>query len=291
MNLFLAKEGEIMKKLNQDKIDNTYQSYIRSINRYPVLSFSEEQELARKVENGNKGTKEKLIKSNLKLVIKIAMYYHRPKYDLMDLIQEGNIGLMIAVDKFDYRKRLRFSTYSSWWIKHYIVRNILHREYHINIPFKKASLLPKLENSIYNLQGKLNRLPNIKELERELHINANKIKDMMVYIIPMLSLDKNIGTNSNLNLIDTLSSKEYQPEDIVFNRYLAEYELKILNSLVKREGEILKYRYGFYNGINLTLREVAKIFNITSEGARLIELRALKKIRANYRDLKDFLVY
>ncbi len=279
-----------MKKVNQDKIDNTYLSYIQNINRYPVLSFKEEQELAEKAKSNDKEAREKLIKSNLKLVVKIAMYYHSPKYNLMDLIQEGNIGLMIAVDKFDYRKRLRFSTYSSWWIKHYIVRNILHREYHINIPFKKAFLLPKLENSIYNLHNKLNRLPNIKELECELHVNANKIKDMMIYIIPMLSLDKSIGTNSNLNLIDAISSKEYQPEDIVFNRYLAEYELKILNSLVKREGEILKYRYGFYNGINLTLREVAKIFNITSEGVRLTELRALKRIRANYKDLKDFLI-
>lgn len=279
-----------MKKLNQNELNNTYLSYIKDINRYPVLNFKEEQELARKARNGNKGAKEKLIKSNLKLVIKIAMYYHRPKYDLMDLIQEGNMGLMISADKFDYRRRLRFSTYSSWWIRHYIVRNILHREYHINIPFKKASLLPKLEKSINNLHRKLNRLPNIKELERELHVNANKIKDMMVYIIPILSLDKSIGTNSDLNLMDIISSKEYQPEEIIFNRYLAEYELKILNSLVKREGEILKYRYGFYNGINLTLREMAKIFNITSEGVRLIELRALEKIRANHKDLKDFLV-
>lgn len=279
-----------MKKATTSVVENNYLSYIRHINYYPLLDFKEEQKLAKMSKKGDKKARQKLIQSNLKLVIKVAMQYYKAKYDLMDLIQEGNIGLITAVDKFDHKKKLRFSTYSVWWIKHYIARCILREKFRIKLPLRKMELLFKIEKTIYNLYQKFHRLPNVNELGLELHIKEKKIKDMLEFIFPVLSLDSPIASNNDLSLKDVISSREFQPEEIVFNHQLIEYELKILGSLVKREAEVLKYRYGFYDGKNFTLKAVAKIFDISQEAIRQIELRAIARIRLNYQDLKDYLV-
>jgi RNA polymerase primary sigma factor len=269
--------------------ENSYLSYIKDIKYYPLLDFQQEQRLAQKVQKGDKEAREKLIRSNLKLVIKIVMRYYNPRYDLMDLIQEGNIGLMTAVDKFDPGKRLRFSTYSTWWIRHYIIRSIIKREFQINIPLRKMQLLYRIERSIYKLFERFRRLPDIRELEQELNVKSKEIKDMLNYITPILSLDTPLNSENNQNLMDTIGSRDYHPEEIVFNHYLFDYELKIMKSLVKRDAEILKYRYGFHNGRYLTLKNVAKIFNITPEAVRQIEIKAFRKIRMQHKDLRNFL--
>lgn len=279
-----------MKETTVRSVTDNYMNYIKNINYYPLLNFDQEQNLAKKVKGGDKRARDKLINSNLKLVIKIAMQYYKTQYNLMDLIQEGNIGLIIAVDKFDYRKKLRFSTYSSWWIKHYVSRGILKRELHINLPLRKGELLFKVERAICDLFKTLNRLPNIEDLESELHVKAKKIKEVLEYVFPVLSLDSTIKSDSSLCLMDMVRSDQYQPEDMVFRQNLYEHELNILNSLVKREAEVLKYRYGFYNGKKLSLKAVAKIFDVSAEAIRQTELRALNRIRIRHKELKDYLV-
>jgi len=270
---------------------NSYLAYIKDINNYPLLTFEDEQQLGKQLLKGNKKARESLINSNLRLVVKIAIQYYKPKYNLMDLIQEGNIGLIIAVDKFNHKKKLRFSTYSSWWIKHFITRSILKKEFHINMPLRKVELLFKLEKSIYNLFHKLDRVPNVEELVKDLGVRAEKIKEIMNYSSPVLSLDSNIGgQDSDMSLMDIISSKDFQPDEIIFNQYLLEYELNILRKLVKRDADIIKYRYGFYNGKCLTLKDVAKIFGISPEAIRQIEIKTLKKIKINHKDLRDYLV-
>jgi RNA polymerase primary sigma factor len=270
--------------------ENSYQSYINSIKCYPLLDFDQEQELACKTREGNREAREKLIRSNLRLVIKIAVRYYNPRYNLMDLIQEGNIGLMIAVDKFDHRRNLRFSTYSTWWIRHYIVRGILKKEFQINVPLRKLELLHRIERTIYEMVERLSRLPNIEELEEELRVKSKEIKDVLNYITPLLSLDSTVDSENGLKLMDIIGSEDYHPEKAAFKHQLAEYEQEILSSLIKRDAKILKYRYGFYNGQCMTLKNVAKIFKITPEAVRQIELKALRKIRMRHKDLKSFII-
>ncbi len=277
-----------MSRLNE--VENSYLAYIKDVNCHPLLNFEEEQKLAKKTRKGDKKARAQLINSNLRLVVKIAMHYYKAKYNLMDLIQEGNIGLIIAVDKFNHRKKFKFSTYSSWWIKHFITRSILKKEFQINMPLRKVELLFKLEKSIYSLFQKFDRVPNIGELVKDLGVKAEKIKEIMNYTSPILSLDSAVGPNSDMNLMDIISSRDCQPDELTFNHCLLEYELDILRTLVKRDAEIIKYRYGFYDGKNLTLKDVSKIFGISPEAIRQIELRTLKKIRLNYEDLKDYLI-
>jgi len=279
-----------MKRFKVIDFENSYLAYIKDINYYPLLSFKEEQELARKCKQGDKEARDKLIKSNLKLVIKIALQYYRPPYNLMDLIQEGNIGLITAVDKFDYKKKLRFSTYSSWWIKHYITRSILKKEFHISLPLRKVEMLYRIERGIYTFFQKNNRLPDLHELEKEVGIKTEKLKEIITYLSPVSSLNSTYGPNNDMSLLDVVSSKKYQPEEMVFSKDLLEYELEILNSLVERDAQILKYRYGFINGESLTLKDLGKIFGISPEAVRQIELKALKKIKINYKDLREYLI-
>ena len=279
-----------MGKPNLDDVENSYLAYIKDINNHALLSFEEEQETAKRTQKGDKRARTRLISSNLRLVVKIAMQYYKPRYNLMDLIQEGNIGLIIAVDKFNHNRKLRFSTYSSWWIKHFITRSILKKEFHINMPLRKVELLFRMEHSIYSLFRKYDRVPKIKELVRELGVKAEKIKEIMAYTSPVLSLDSSFGPNSDVSLMEMISSTEYQPDEIAFNHHLLERELNILKTLIKRDAEIIKHRYGFYDGKSLTLKKVAKIFKISPEAIRQIELRTLKKIRINHRDLRDYMI-
>ncbi len=279
-----------MKEMTVNKIADNYMYYVKNINYYSLLDFTQEQKLAKKVRDGDKRARDLLINSNLKLVIKIAMQYYKSSYNLMDLIQEGNMGLIVAVDKFDYRKKLRFSTYSSWWIKHYVSRSILKKELHINLPLRKGELLFKVERAMCHLFKKLNRLPNINELEFELKVKSQKIKEILEYILPVLSLDCVVKHDSEISLMDMVVSTQYQPEDMVFRHNLYEYELNILNTLIKKEAEVIKYRYGFYDGERLSLKAVAKIFKVSPEAIRQTELRALKRIRIRYKELRDYLV-
>ncbi len=281
------RRGIVRDSIN---LETSYQSYINDINKYPLLDFKQEQKLGSQVRKGDKKARETLIKSNLKLVVKMAVRYNNFKYNIMDMIQDGNMGLMIAVDKFDYRRKLRFSTYSTWWIRHYIMRGILKKKFQINVPLRKIELLHRIERTAYRMVEDLGRVPNMEELEKELRVGSKRIIDIIDFMAPVLSLDSIIHTENNVSLMDITGSTDYDPEVIVFNHHLIEYELNILNSLIKRDAEILKYRYGFNNGMYLTLKKVAKIFNITPEAVRQIELKAFRKIRLRHKGLKSYIV-
>lgn len=282
------EEKNVMIKETKD-VQNDYLYYVKNVNYYPLLTFEEEQKLAKLVRDGDREAREKLINSNLRLVIKIALQYYRPYINLMDLVQEGNIGLILAADKFDYRRKLRFSTYSSWWIKHYIARSIIKKENQIQLPLRKWELLTKVRCAINELSKKLNREPNLEEIENELQLKNGKIKDVINYIHPVLSLDTTIGMDSDLVLIDLLKSKDCRPEDMVIENDLHEYADKIMGCLVEREAQILKYRYGLNNCKKLTLKKIGKMIGVSAETVRQIELKALEKVRKNFKELREYI--
>ncbi|MDD5067767.1 MAG: RNA polymerase sigma factor RpoD/SigA [bacterium] len=273
------------------EIENNYLYYIRNINYYPLLDEKEEKRLGKLIRKGDIHARDKLIKSNLRLVIKIAIQYYNysTNLNLMDLIQEGNIGLIKAVDKFDYRKRTRFSTYASWWIRHYIIRAAIRKEFQINLPNAKWELILKIEKTINDLYKKFNRMPCLTEIEDELGINVNKIKSIIAYIYPIMSLETNIGMDSELVLMDLLSSNNYNPENLTFDKDLIEYEGRILNTLMENEAKVLNYVFGLNNCKKLTLREIAKKIGLSAEAVRQIKLKALDKIKREYTELKDYL--
>lgn len=278
-----------MRELKE--IENNYLYYIRNINFYPLIDEHEEKRLGKLIRQGDERARDKMIKSNLRLVIKIAIQYYNysSNLNLMDLIQEGNIGLIKAVDKFDHRKKTRFSTYASWWIRHYIIRAAIRKEFQINLPNAKWELILKIERTINDLYKKQNRMPCLAEIEEELGINVNKIKSIMAYIYPILSLETNIGMDSELVLMDLLSCNNYNPENLTFNKDLIEYEGKVLGSLLKNEAKVLSYVFGLNNCQRLTLREIAKKIGLSAEAVRQIKLKALDKIRKEYTELRDYL--
>lgn len=272
--------------------DTEYNDYIRQIKDIKPLTFEEEQKLAKRMKRGDKRAREELIKANLKLVIKIALHFYRSGFNLMDLIQEGNIGLIIAIDKFDYKQKLKLSTYSSWWIKHYILKAIISKINIIDIPIKKTQLMRHIERTYDYWIKNYNRIPTVSEISQHLKIDESKVKNMIkLSNITFTSLENYFPEHLDFELLDHLSdSEKYEPENIIVQNLLEEDTEKMLKSLMDREALILKYRYGLINGRPYTLREIGKMLGVTSESIRQIENKILAKLKKRYSHLKDYLL-
>jgi RNA polymerase primary sigma factor len=275
--------------MNEKKTIDPLKTYFNQIKGRPLLTFEEELELSRRIEAGDNEARQQLIEANLKLVVKIAKSFKTSDVALLDLIQEGNLGLMKAAEKFDFRKRVRFSTYASWWIKQSIVRALSNKRRAIRLPHRKEEKIRKINKVINMLSQKYMRTPDIPEIASELNMTEREITALLSVSHHIVSLD---SENSDISgtLQEVLEDYSYDPDNELMRKSLREETLKHLNSLKEKEREIIKYRFSFYGGKKYTLKTIGARMGISPETVRQIEMRALAKLKELAGDLKEYCI-
>ena len=273
-------------------IDDPVRMYLREIGRIPLLSYDEELELAKKVLAGDEAAKQKLAESNLRLVVSIAKKYVGRGMLFLDLIQEGNMGLIKAVEKFDYTKGYKFSTYASWWIRQAITRAIADQARTIRIPVHMVETINKLIRTSRHLLPQLGREPTPEEIAAEMEIPVEKVTEIQKIAQDPVSLETPIGEEEDSHLGDFVPDESnMSPEDFTIHEMLKEEIGDVLLTLTEREEQVLRLRFGLDDGSPKTLEEVGQMFGVTRERIRQIEAKALRKLRhpSRSRKLKDFL--
>ena len=242
----------------------------------------------KKILQGDGQARETLIKSNLRLVVKIAKGYISREMDLLDLIQEGNLGLIKAADKFDFRKNVRFSTYASFWIKQSIARALSNKSRLIRLPHRKEEKLRKVTRAQQKLSKDFGRTADNSELATETKIDQDEIRAILNLPDKVLSIESS-NNDDSYSLKNTVEDPKYNPDNIVMKNYLKEKTEEMLDILTEKEKKVLLYRYSFLKGEKYTLKDIGEQLLISPETVRQIELRALKKIREHFSHLKEFL--
>ena len=281
---------------NPADVKNTdpVRQYLHAIGAYQVLQTKEEEvELAKRVLAGDEEAKEELIQCNLKLVVSIAKHYVNRGMDFLDLIQEGNLGLMKAVDKFDYTRGFKFSTYATWWIRQAITRALADQARTIRIPVHMVETINKITRAQRKLTQKLNRDPTAEEISEELGgmLTASRIREIQQIALDPLSLEKPVGEEEDSHVGDFIEDKDNISPYEYANRSMENDRInEVLSQLTEREARVIRLRYGLEDGKGHTLEEVGREFNVTRERIRQIEAKALKKLRhpARAKLLKDF---
>ena len=273
-------------------VDDPVRMYLKEIGKVPLLSPDEEIELAKKIELGDEEAKKKLAESNLRLVVSIAKRYAGRGMQLLDLIQEGNLGLIKAVEKFDYRKGYKFSTYATWWIRQAITRAIADQARTIRIPVHMVETINRLVRTQRQLVQKLGREATPEELAKELDIPVERVREIMKISQDPVSLETPIGEEEDSHLGDFIQDNNVEvPADAATYTLLHEQLMDVLSTLTEREQKVLRLRFGLDDGRPRTLEEVGRQFNVTRERIRQIEAKALRKLRHPSRSkiLKDYL--
>lgn len=273
-------------------IDDPVRMYLKEIGKVPLLSSQEEAELAQKMANGDKEAKRRLAEANLRLVVSIAKRYVGRGMLFLDLIQEGNLGLIKAVEKFDYTKGYKFSTYATWWIRQAITRAIADQARTIRIPVHMVETINKLIRVTRQLVQELGRDPLPDEVAKEMNMPIDKVGEIMKIAQEPVSLETPIGEEDDSHLGDFIQDDEAPaPSDAATFTLLKEQLMDVLNTLTPREEKVLRLRFGLDDGRARTLEEVGKEFNVTRERIRQIEAKALRKLRhpSRSKKLKDYL--
>lgn len=274
------------------KINDPVKMYLKEIGRVPLLKPDDELEIAKRIENGDEEAKNILISSNLRLVVSIAKKYVGRGMLFLDLIQEGNMGLVKAVEKFDYRKGFKFSTYATWWIRQAITRAIADQARTIRIPVHMVETINKLTRIERQLVQDLGRDPTAEEIAAKMDgITPEKVREIKKIALDPVSLETPIGEEDDSHLGDFIEDKDAMSPDQYANNQLLKDEInKALSELTEREEKVLRLRFGLYDGRTRTLEEVGKEFNVTRERIRQIEAKALRKLKHPTRSkrLKDF---
>lgn len=274
------------------KINDPVRMYLKEIGRVPLLSAKEEVQLAEKIEDGDEEAKRRLAEANLRLVVSIAKRYVGRGMLFLDLIQEGNMGLIKAVEKFDYRKGFKFSTYATWWIRQAITRAIADQARTIRIPVHMVETINKLIRVSRQLLQELGREPTPEEVAEEMALSPEKVREIMKIAQEPVSLETPIGEEDDSHLGDFIPDDDAQaPADAAAYELLKEQLKDVLDTLSDREENVLRLRFGLDDGRTRTLEEVGKVFGVTRERIRQIEAKALRKLRHPSRSkrLKDFL--
>ena len=273
-------------------IEDPVRMYLKEIGKVPLLSAEEEIELAKRMENGDEAAKKRLAEANLRLVVSIAKRYVGRGMLFLDLIQEGNLGLIKAVEKFDYRKGYKFSTYATWWIRQAITRAIADQARTIRIPVHMVETINKMSKMQRKLTLELGYEPSVAELAEALDMTEDKVMEIMQIAREPASLETPIGEEDDSNLGDFVAdSNVVTPEGNVESVMLREHIDALLGDLKERERQVIVLRFGLEDGHPRTLEEVGKEFNVTRERIRQIEAKALRKLRhpSRSRKLKDYL--
>ena len=273
-------------------IEDPVRMYLKEIGKVPLLSAEEEIELAKKMEQGDENAKKRLAEANLRLVVSIARRYVGRGMLFLDLIQEGNLGLIKAVEKFDYRKGYKFSTYATWWIRQAITRAIADQARTIRIPVHMVETINKLIRVSRQLLQELGREPTPEEIAEEMDMPVDRVREILKISQEPVSLETPIGEEEDSHLGDFIQDDNVPvPADAAAFTLLKEQLVEVLGTLTEREQKVLRLRFGLDDGRARTLEEVGKEFNVTRERIRQIEAKALRKLRhpSRSRKLKDYL--
>ncbi len=273
-------------------VDDPVRMYLREIGKIPLLTFEEELELAQKILKGDEEAKQKLAESNLRLVVSIAKKYVGRGMLFLDLIQEGNMGLIKAVEKFDYTKGFKFSTYATWWIRQAITRAIADQARTIRIPVHMVETINKLIRTSRNLLQQMGREPTPEEIAKEMEIPVEKVVEIQKIAQDPVSLETPIGEEEDSHLGDFIQDEDSPaPHDAASYTLLKEQLEEVMNTLTPREAKVLRLRFGLDDGKSRTLEEVGKEFNVTRERIRQIEAKALRKLRhpSRSKKLRDYM--
>ncbi|MBD2861757.1 MULTISPECIES: RNA polymerase sigma factor RpoD [Paenibacillus] len=274
------------------KINDPVRMYLKEIGRVPLLSADDEVDLAKRIEKGDEEAKRRLAEANLRLVVSIAKRYVGRGMLFLDLIQEGNMGLIKAVEKFDHTKGYKFSTYATWWIRQAITRAIADQARTIRIPVHMVETINKLIRVSRQLLQELGREPTPEEIAKEMDLSTEKVREIMKIAQEPVSLETPIGEEDDSHLGDFIEDQEaLAPADAAAYELLKEQLEDVLDTLTEREENVLRLRFGLDDGRTRTLEEVGKVFGVTRERIRQIEAKALRKLRHPSRSkrLKDFL--
>ncbi len=273
-------------------IDDPVRMYLREIGRIDLLTYDEELELAKKILKGDEEAKQKLAEANLRLVVSIAKKYVGRGMLFLDLIQEGNMGLIKAVEKFDYEKGFKFSTYATWWIRQSITRAIADQARTIRIPVHMVETINKLIRTSRHLLQRLGREPTPEELSEELELPIDKVMEIQKIAQDPVSLETPIGEEDDSHLGDFIQDEDSPaPQDAAAYTLLKEQLEEVMSTLTPREAKVLRLRFGLNDGKARTLEEVGKEFDVTRERIRQIEAKALRKLRhpSRSKKLKDYM--
>ena len=291
--------GESMEELLQDTtiakeltINDPVRMYLKEIGKISLLSLEEETELSKKIADGDEEAKNRLAESNLRLVVSIAKRYVGRGMLFLDLIQEGNIGLMKAVEKFDATKGYKFSTYATWWIRQAITRAIADQARTIRVPVHMVETINKLSRYQRQLTLELNREPTDEELAKKMNMGVDKVREIIRISQDPVSLETPIGEEDDSHLGDFVKDeRSMSPEEYTIHELLKDEISDVLLTLTEREEQVLRLRFGLDDGSCKTLEEVGQMFGVTRERIRQIEAKALRKLRhpSRSRKLKDFL--
>ena len=289
-----ASNEELESVLNTDgiSIDDPVKVYLKEIGRVPLLSAEEEVELAIKMSQGDVAAKKRLSEANLRLVVSIAKRYVGRGMQFLDLIQEGNLGLIKAVEKFDHTKGFKFSTYATWWIRQAITRAIADQARTIRIPVHMVETINKVKKVNSQLLHENGHEPTNEQIAEKLEMPVEKVREIMRVAQEPVSLETPIGEEEDSHLGDCIPDEDAPaPSDVASHTMLKEQLAEVLSTLTPREEKVLRLRFGLEDGRSRTLEEVGKEFNVTRERIRQIEAKALRKLRhpSRSKKLKDFL--
>ena len=294
INLAGLDEEELVDPLDlaaEYSLDDPVRMYLKEIGQIKLLSAEEEVELAKRVSEGDQEAKNKLTEANLRLVVSIAKKYSGRGLHILDLIQEGNTGLIRAVDKFDWTKGNKFSTYATWWIRQAITRAIADQARTIRVPVHMVEVINKATRCNRKLVQELGREPTVEEIAAELNLPVEKIIEANRTAADTLSLDTPVGDEEDTSIGSFVEDERTPgPADATSNALLAEALKEILDTLTEREADVLRMRFGMYDGRTHTLEEVGQIFGVTRERIRQIENKAIRKLRhpSRAKKIRDF---